>query len=345
MADAQPGRARCWIVSPAFDLFFIVNFWWAAILLLPYARDTGLSQETPVEFWQIYFLTAPHRWITLVLVATDPDRREGRGWVFLVLAVVTALLIVAVRYSQADYRCLVLLDYIWNAWHFGSQHGGILRIYGRMGGGGRPVLERWGFRVFVVYVAMRAAGWATGWTENYAWAQQAMRQLDLAVLAAPALLLIAELMDRPWQRRGKVAYLLSAVTMYTVLLFAIRSGNVYRVIAMSAASAAFHSVEYLAIVTFYAKRRRETGSQAGGFRLMARHWVRILALYMIWFGIISQHTSRSWAELYIALNLWAAFLHYAYDGMIWKLRRSDTARALNVNLASGPVAPSASGSS
>jgi hypothetical protein len=27
-------------------------------------------------------------------------------------------------------------------------------------------------------------------------------------------------------------------------------------------------------------------------------------------------------------NIWAAFLHYAYDGMIWKLRRPETAKAL-----------------
>ena len=29
-------------------------------------------------------------------------------------------------------------------------------------------------------------------------------------------------------------------------------------------------------------------------------------------------------------NLWAALVHYAYDGMIWKLRRPETARALGV---------------
>ena len=207
-----------------------------------------------------------------------------------------------------------------------------MRIYGRLGGGGRPVLERWGFRVFVIYVAIRAAGWAMGWTEKFAWAQQTLAVTDWAVLLAPALLLLVELTDRPWQRRGKVAYLLSALTMYGVQLQAIRMGNVYLAIAMSAGSAAFHSVEYLAIVTYYAQRRRVSGSERGSFRLMARHWLRILALYLIVFGIVSQHVSHNYRDLYLALNLWAAFLHYAYDGMIWKLRRSETASSLNVNL-------------
>ena len=34
------------------------------------------------------------------------------------------------------------------------------------------------------------------------------------------------------------------------------------------------------------------------------------------------------AAAWQGLNLWAAFVHYAYDGMIWKLRRPETAAAL-----------------
>jgi hypothetical protein len=30
------------------------------------------------------------------------------------------------------------------------------------------------------------------------------------------------------------------------------------------------------------------------------------------------------------MNLWAAALHYAYDGMIWKLRNTGTAKVLDV---------------
>jgi hypothetical protein len=33
------------------------------------------------------------------------------------------------------------------------------------------------------------------------------------------------------------------------------------------------------------------------------------------------------------LNLWAAMVHYAFDGMIWKLRRPETARVLGARAA------------
>ena len=124
-AARQSAPARQWIVSPAFDLLFVANLWWGLILLLPYTQETMLAQRTGIEFWQIYFITAPHRWITLLLVATDPDRREGRGWVFGLIAVVTALVVLGLRLTQANFACLVFIDFLWNAWHFGSQHGGI----------------------------------------------------------------------------------------------------------------------------------------------------------------------------------------------------------------------------
>ncbi|MCA9167418.1 MAG: hypothetical protein KDB23_07100 [Planctomycetales bacterium] len=340
-AVQQAKPTRQWIVSSAFDLLFVANLWWVALLLLPYSKETILAQSSGIEFWQIYFITAPHRWITLLLVATDPDRREGRGWVFAVIAMVTAVIVVGLRLTQSQFACLVLIDFLWNAWHFGSQHGGILRIYGRMGGGGHPALERWAFRTYVIYVSIRAAAWATGWTEQYPAAQRGLEWLDWGILLAPASLVILELIDRPWQRLGKLVYLISAVSMYAVLLYAIRSTDRFLVITMAVAYAAFHAVEYFAIVTFYAQRRSKSGSPAGAFRLMARNWLRVLAVYLIVSGMVLQYLDREWREWYIGLNLWAAFLHYAYDGMIWKLRRVDTAKALAVDLPKGSSAASA----
>ena len=46
------------------------------------------------------------------------------------------------------------------------------------------------------------------------------------------------------------------------------------------------------------------------------------------------HPDNGILVLWQGMNLWAAFVHYAFDGMIWKLRRPETAAALGV---SGPV--------
>ena len=84
--------ASGWIVSPAFDLFFFANLGWLLLLIPGLATS---DHSGPVEFWQIYFLTTPHRWITLLLVATDPERRENRDRLFVGIAVLAALVVMA----------------------------------------------------------------------------------------------------------------------------------------------------------------------------------------------------------------------------------------------------------
>src|SRR5687767_6967580 len=114
-ALTAPPRSGRWIVSPAFDLLFLANVGWLLAFVPGFVADDGTAH---VEFWQIYFLTTPHRWITLFLVALDPDRREGRAGLFLSFALLAAVLIGGVYLSTGEFRCLALVDYVWNGWHF-----------------------------------------------------------------------------------------------------------------------------------------------------------------------------------------------------------------------------------
>jgi hypothetical protein len=72
---------------------------------------------------------------------------------------------------------------------------------------------------------------------------------------------------------------------------------------------------------------------AGLFQVMAWRWLSWLAAYVVILGLFAVLLQRGAALWWMGLNLWAAFLHYAYDGMIWKLRRPETARALGIETA------------
>jgi hypothetical protein len=66
---------------------------------------------------------------------------------------------------------------------------------------------------------------------------------------------------------------------------------------------------------------------------MTGQWTSLLLIYMVllgWMGTMLDASHAKIRELWIGLNLWAAFTHYAFDGMIWKLRRPDTARSLGI---------------
>ena len=331
--EAQGGTASVsvpprpgWIVSPAFDLLFLANVGWVAALVPGFVSEESTRH---IEFWQIYFLSAPHRWITLFLVTLDPDRREGRTWVFVLLALLAAGVVGGVWLSTGALTCLGLVNYVWNGWHFAAQHFGVLRMYSRKAGGGRPILERWGLRLFIFYVILRTAGWSTGWLEDSPDALALLFILDGGALCIPVLLMATALYDHGFQQPGRLVYAASVCSLYGALLWALQERQTMLVLALTTASATFHAVEYLAIVTHYAWRRRHTGS-AGLFRAMAGRWTTILIDYAVLLGLFALMIERGLGTLWLGMDLCAAFLHYTYDGMIWKLRRPATAQAMGV---------------
>lgn len=315
-----------WLVSPRFDLLFLANVTWPLLLLPGFSSDV----DTPIEFWQLYFLTLPHRWLTLVLVIADPDRREGRGHQLLAVAVMALLLVGGVWWTTGALTCLAVVDYVWNGWHFAAQHHGVLRMYSRKVGGGPDWLERWALRLFVTYAVLRTAGWTTGWLE--ASRLPLLRALDTAVMTIPLALIGTAAVQLRRERLGRFIYLLSVCALYSAIILSLSWSWRRGVVPLVVAASLFHAVEYLAVVTHYAWRRQSVGS-AGLFRTMAAYWVPLLALYVVLLGslgVLLDRPSSSWAPLWMAANLWAALVHYAFDGMIWKLRRPATAKALGV---------------
>jgi hypothetical protein len=332
--DPAPRGESGWIVSPGFDLLFLANAAWP-ILLLPVMHTTS---ETAVDFWQVYFLTLPHRWITLGLVALDPDRRARRKFLLWLTPIAAALLVLGVWWGSAAFTCLALVDYIWNAWHFAAQHAGVLRMYSRKVGGGPGWLERHALRGFLLYTILRTAAWTTGWLQEAPAGPSLLALLDHAVFLIPFALFLANLLPFHRERIGKLAYLCSLSSLYCGLLLSLTLPWPPGIIVFTTASSMFHAVEYLAVVTHYATRRRVVGS-AGLFRSIAGQWLFLLVLYIVLLGSLGTWLDRPDTPAYTAwqgLNLWAAFVHYAYDGLIWKLRQPATAQALG--LSTTPIA-------
>jgi hypothetical protein len=327
-AVAKPANVgKGWIVSPAYDLLFFANLGWL-VLLIPGITQSGTS----IDFWLVYYLSLPHRWVTAVLVLADPDRREGRGLTLIAVAVASAIAVVGAYFGTGAFLCLAVADYVWNAWHFGSQHAGVLRMYSRKVGGGWLWLERWGVRGFVTYAAVRAATWASGDLAAELQTATWLRIADYAILLIPVVLIVTNLIGGDRDRIGKLIYLVSFGVLYSGIVLNLRFEQPTMALVFIAAAPLFHAVEYLAVVTHYARRRESVGSD-GQFRTLARHWVAFMALYILLLGSAGAWMSQPDSGLAIVwqgLNLWMSFVHYTYDGMIWKLRRPATAAALGV---------------
>src|SRR5947209_7593119 len=77
LAATKP--VKSWLIGPWFDLLFLANLGWpiallAYWLLLPGSDAQPLGEDSILVLFQIYFLSTPHRWITLVMVFCDSER-------------------------------------------------------------------------------------------------------------------------------------------------------------------------------------------------------------------------------------------------------------------------------
>lgn len=354
-----------WILGRWADLFFLANVTWPLLVLAAiWTLGDHVWKDSPVvgsiTFWQVYFLSTPHRWITLALVFLDEDRFAQRPFAFIGVGVFFVLAVVGVLGVLGPEGTFVLagVDYLWNAWHFAAQHSGVSRIYARAA---RPEVQSrgWGekflLRTFVLFVLLRVGAFTCApsclghaseepdfitnlspllpWIDRasfhaamQAFSEQGQTWMDFVALGLALWLLLPELVRFRASAVGRVVYLGSVLALYTTLLFAVRLHSVPLILATALAVAIFHATEYLAIVS-WAVKRKPAAKQTGVFKTLAPRWGLALGTFMLVLGISGWTLATNVPYYWAALTFAVSFLHYAYDGMIWKARKAAVARA------------------
>jgi hypothetical protein len=322
--------ARCWLIGPTFDLLFVANLAWPAIALLALLGTADTYQQ--LLFAQIYLITTPHRWITLALVFLDRDLfwAEPARFTAVGLGLVgLGLVLIAVSGSLlGPSRALLLLiavDFAWNGWHFAAQHAGIARIYGRLG---RPdqslasvTFERRALRGLVLWTFARLAIYLLGTQQvsGLAWLTPEVRGYlawaDLVALTPAVAVVLREAMSP--STLGRQVYLGSMVLLYAASLVALTIENVAAIKAILLTGAAFHATEYLAVVGWSMPRRR---GSAMAF-LLPRLGL-VLASFMLILMATNAWADRAVPHTWVVVTLLVSLLHYGYDGMIWKTRKT-----------------------
>jgi hypothetical protein len=314
LAASSPAPARSgWLISPWIDALLVANVAWPLLLLVQW--NDGFGGHAGVSFWQLYFITTPHRWITLALVFLDRERLSQRWPAFVAVAGVVVAVCLGVRMSTGTLTCLLAIDYVWNAWHFAAQHHG---IYGRLSEPTRTsflIVEKWSLRLFLLYVILRVAGA----TWSYAAVESWLLTIDWMVVAIPIGLVLFDLARGESHSRGRSLYLVSVCTLFLAMLWAVHTSQPRLVLSLATASALFHAIEYLTLVGWSVARRHGTlGDRMGLLGYLAPRWAIALAMFMVILGssgwLLDQHLLKPW----LLVNVIVAFLHYAYDGMIWR---------------------------
>lgn len=304
-----------WLVHPVFDLLLIANVLWP--LLIWVGAMEGFARRDGLLFWQIYFITTPHRWITLLLVFGDRQRFRSRRWLFGGIAVAALAVTLGVRVSTGGLTCLLVIDYLWNAWHFSAQHHGIAKLYSRRSSSPNREMfwEKWAFRLFLLYVIFRVAG--TTWSLEGL--ELALARMDFVVLIIPIVLLVRAARAPFSQGGGGLVYRASVFGLFIGMLWAVHEKRPEMVLAFATASAMFHATEYLAVVGWTLKKKQGADNSALGLLgWVIPRWALLMAVFIMALGASGYWLDQRLQEAWLTINVAVAFLHYAYDGLIWR---------------------------
>jgi hypothetical protein len=326
-----PKARSPWLISPGFDLLMVANVYWPLLILLSWAAHSALQS---IDVWLAYLLITPHRWMTLVIVFGDHDRYAERPRAFLGLAVALATVVAVNAVAVPTLTLLLVIDFVWNAWHFSAQHAGIARIYSRLA---RPTdlswvtAEKYLLRAFCLYVIFRLGAplMAADRSQWFGWLDAVvplMTHTDLPMMVIPLLLLAREIVKFTPLAKGRLIYLGSVLSLYGGTLLAAhfathRDGPNVLLGGLLVSLTAFHSLEYLAIVTWsVGKRYGNPDVGRGPMTTFARRWWVFLLVFLGSLGLGAFLLEKNFIREWFLVNMLVSFLHYAYDGLIWKAK-------------------------
>jgi len=91
------------------------------------------------------------------------------------------------------------------------------------------------------------------------------------------------------------------------------------VLTLATAAAVFHAIEYLSVVAWSVRQRHaQSADRMGLLGYLAPRWGIAMAVFVIVLGVGGWLIDQRWIETWLLVNVVAAFLHYAYDGLIWR---------------------------
>jgi hypothetical protein len=227
-----------------------------------------------------------------------------------------------VPHAAGSLMLLMMLDYIWNAWHFAAQHAGIARIYGRMT---RPEqslphaeFEKMALRTLVLWVFFRFAvhmAALSPYAASVEWLGPWLPWIDPFMVAPVAILLFREAVAYRPQCLGRLLYIISVIAIYTAQLIAIRLQNLEWMIGFFFAGAIFHATEYLAICNWSVQKRT-----TGIWNYQITRTGLALVVFMAILGAANYFVNAQSIYAWQLITLLVSLLHYGFDGMIWRAK-------------------------
>lgn len=325
-------QSKLWIQNPVSDLIFY-SFGWLVIffLLLVFSNNYGVIILIVLLFSYV------HRHYTFALVYGEREEFEKHRNIYIGLPIVCLIATVAFVYLDS-FKILLTISVLWTIYHTIAQKYGITRIYSRKAGYGEPRTELWTIYSWVIFLFFymiatqydrlldyRAARFLVSYLVEY---KDILKMIATAALVASVYFTIRYIYVE-YKNRDKISipknlYMLSILLIYATFLHSVVVG--YVVMGFS------HAIEYIAFVNFFVDRKykKKTDSKSVLAKASKKLWLYsgIFALAVVALALTGRHFDKQALAIYI---VGTSFLHFTYDGLIWKVRRPDVGKPLEIN--------------
>ncbi len=346
MTSQRPGLANPWILNRWLDLLLFVA---PPLLIIPLvAILQGYLSVPEISLYVLSFGAVGHHLPGMLRAYGDRELFAR----FRVRFIVAPLFLLAVCnfFAQHHLNGLSVVVLLWGTWHAAAQVFGFLRIYDAKAKSFSPLTVNldmamcaaW-FGLVVVQSPERVpailrAFYSSGGLLIPASMIHAVQSTWTVVAGLVTAAFVANWVWRSWQKQPpsttKLLLMITSIGFWWYSNVAIT--NIILGIAMFEI---FHDVQYLAIVWVYNAKRVQTGHRVGTLTrfLFRRSWF-LGGLYV---GLVFAYGYINLVAEYIsAENLQATllglvtastFLHFYYDGFIWKVREKSIREGLGMS--------------
>jgi len=324
MATTQPKSN--WIITPTIDLTCL-SLGWLAFFLMPYYFANH------AETFRLIAVTsfAAHRYFTFPLVYLDRIEFHRQKTIYIITPILCLALVGLCYYFRIDEPEMFAFWYLFNYFHFVRQKYGILRIYSGKARWGHKRLDAWtsylwgmaGFAFMFAYQSdvegrvmhyLRTVAGGTPIPTSIA------QLIYLLAMITTLIWLIYEWRNPAPKNWPKLIFLFSIIFMYGIV-------PILSTDALFIATSFSHAAEYIALVGLTIKNKSQKNALESP---ILTHAAKHIVVYIVGFIFVVSTLLfglKTWSLLaFLVFTYGTSFMHFIFDGMIWKLRRPRVAQ-------------------
>ncbi len=327
----MPSQSKFWIQNPTSDLVFY-GFGWLVIFSLLLIFPNNYTTIILIVLMFNYV----HRHYTFALVYGEKEEFRKHKSIYIGLPILAVIVTFIFVYLDS-FKILLTISLLWTIYHTVAQKYGITRIYSRKTNYGDAKTEMWIIYSWIIFIFFYMLVSEKGTLVKYKAGKFVLTYLgdhigileNIAIIAfIVSIFFTIKYIYMEYKNRHQISipkniYVLSILLLYATFLHSVVVGFV--VLGFS------HALEYIVFVNFFVdkKYKKKTGTTSLLAKASKKLWLYsgLFAIIVVALSLTGRHLDRQALSIYI---VGSSFLHFTYDGLIWKVRRPEVGKPLEI---------------